>query len=91
MTYPIEMFNSLVISDRRAILEYALKAMRKEPISTFSSDNELKARLFLIEQIEQCLGYEDPSDGYACDFSHCNNPAKYYNSDGDAFWCEEHN
>ena len=91
MIYPIDFFNELVVSDRLAILTYALKAMRTEKVSAFSSDKELKAHLWLIEQVEHVLGEEDPATGYACDFSHCNNPAKYYNSDGDAFWCEEHN
>lgn len=84
------LWNSLNMSEKYQVLTYARNALRKEKVNTFVSDREIKRHLFLIERIAKALGNEGYG-GYDCDIHDCEREAVYYNSNVDAFYCEEHN
>lgn len=88
--YAIDFFNSLLPSEQIQILEEARKNMRRRKLGTFASDREIKQYGFLLERIDKFLEGNDYT-GYDCDILTCEKPAKFYNSNIDAFYCLEHN
>ena len=77
-------------SEKVQVMTYARNALRKDMVSTFVSDQEIKRHLFLIERIDKALNGKNYS-GWDCDIHVCKKEAVYYNSNVDAFYCEEHN
>lgn len=81
---------SLLPKEQLEVLELARKALRRKKMSQFDNDREIKRAMFLLERIEKFLDGEDYG-GYDCDIATCFKPAKFYNANLDAFYCEEHN
>jgi hypothetical protein len=90
MKYAIEFLNSLNPSEQLKVLELARTALRSTKVKGYHGDTDLKQHLFLLERIEKFLSDED-FGGYTCDIHDCDVDAVYYNSNVDAFYCEEHN
>ena len=88
--YAIDFFNSLCPSEQMEVLALARKAQRRKKMSSFSSDREIKQATFLLERLDKFLDGE-PYSGYDCDIVTCDKPAKFYNANVDAFYCQEHN
>ena len=88
--YALDFFSGLLAIEQVVILEAALKQMGKQKVGAFKDDQELKRHLFLLERIRKFLKDEDYG-GYDCDIATCDRPAKFYNSNIDAFYCLEHN
>jgi hypothetical protein len=89
--YAIDFFNSLNEAERLIILTFARQAMRRTKVAKYSGDTPaLKQHLFLLERIEKFM-QDDGFGGYTCDVHDCDADAVYYNSNTDAFYCEEHN
>lgn len=89
--YAIDFFNALLPSEQLELLDLARKGLRRTKMATFRNDDrKLKAHLFLLERLEKFLEGED-FGGYMCDIHVCDEPAMFYNSNVDAFYCKEHN
>ena len=85
-----QFFDGLNPKERVMVLRAALKRLGNRRLSAFDDDSEVKAYLWLLERLKKFLDGEGYG-GYTCDIVVCDKEAGFYNSNLDAFYCEEHN